>query len=121
MLLHPQHPVCPPGKRPESPAHPSLAVFPVRPVERQRLLHGRDQHGGSPGPVLPVQLQPGPLRGDARQVQAALHPGHVSVRVLAQPGALDPAGQGALGWALRAGEQAGLVHVLTAPSSGGSQ
>ncbi|KAG6927840.1 folate receptor alpha-like, partial [Chelydra serpentina] len=86
---------------PQNPARPGGgAAWPVCPVERQRLLHGQHQHGGSPGPVLPVQLQLEPLRGDARQVQAALHPGHVSVRVLAQPGALDRPG----GYQLAPGE-----------------
>lgn len=58
-------------------------------LEGQCLLHSQHQLGSTQGPILPVQLQLESLWGDATQVQASLHPGHVLVRVLTQPGALD--------------------------------
>lgn len=58
-------------------------------LEGQRLLHSQHQLRSPQGPILPVQLQLEPLWGDATQVQASLHPGHMLIRVLTQPGAVD--------------------------------
>lgn len=64
---------------PALPNHPISCSVLVCSLEGQRLLHGQHQLRNPQGPIQPVQLQLEPLWGDAAQVQASLHPGHMLV------------------------------------------
>lgn len=66
----------------------------VHSLEGEGLLLSQHQPGAAQGHLPPVQLHLGPLRQDGARLQAPLHPGQLSLRVLTQPGALDPGGRG---------------------------
>lgn len=63
-------------------------------MEEKRLLLSQHQPGDTQRQLPSVQLQLGSLWQDDPCLQAALHPRHLSVGVLPQPGALDSAGNG---------------------------
>lgn len=64
----------------------------MRALEGQRLLHVQHKLGSSPGCVPALQLQPASLWVDDAGLSEALHPGCLLLRVLPEPGTLDPAG-----------------------------
>ncbi|ETE58075.1 Folate receptor alpha, partial [Ophiophagus hannah] len=63
---------------------------------KEDKLH--EQSSGPPRRLLPLQFQLEPLWGHVGEMQEALHPRHLPLRVLPQPGALDQQG-GQPGWA----------------------